>query len=169
MVEEGTFRQDLYYRVNVMNIKSPPLRDRSDDIPALARHFVSKYAEAYGAGNGKTISPAAMALLVDHSWPGNIRELENVMQRALIVSDGDEICPEHLPETFQMSEVIAISGGCAAGSFEDQLQAFKLSLALKAVRECNGNKTLAAQSLNISRTYLHKLIREPGEVELEAA
>ena len=173
MVQDGTFRQDLYYRVNVMGIKSPALRDRSDDIPVLARHFVSKYAEAYDA-IGKVISPSAMALLVEHSWPGNVRELENVIQRALIVCDGAEIRPEHLPETLQQPDVLGIGDALPAGSFEEQLQAFKLALARKAIHECNGNKTMAAQSLNISRAYLHKLIRDPGEagpveMELEAA
>jgi DNA-binding NtrC family response regulator len=168
MVQDGTFRQDLYYRVNVMGIKSPALRDRSDDIPVLARHFVSKYGEAYGAV-GKRISPSAMALLVEHQWPGNIRELENVIQRALIICDGEEIRPEHLPEILQQLEVLGIGDALPTGSFEDQLQAFKLAVARKAVHECNGNKTMAAQTLNISRAYLHKLIREPGEVELEAA
>jgi DNA-binding NtrC family response regulator len=170
MVREGTFRQDLYYRVNVMGIKSPPLRDRSDDIPVLARHFVAKYAEAYGASAPKLISPSAMALLVEHDWPGNIRELENVMQRALIVSDGDEIRPEHLPDTLQCPDLLGVGETLPSGSFEDQLQAFKLALARRAVHDCKGNKTMAAQSLQISRTYLHRLIREPGEIgELEAA
>src|SRR6185312_12383054 len=121
--------------------KSPALRDRSDDIPVLARHFVSKYAEAYDAV-GKSISPSAMALLVEHSWPGNVRELENVIQRALIICDGDEIRPEHLPETLQQPDVLGIGDALPAGSFEEQLQAFKLALARKAIHECNGNKTM---------------------------
>jgi DNA-binding NtrC family response regulator len=92
-----------------------------------------------------------------------------VIQRALIICDSGEILPEYLPESVQQPDVSGLGDVLTACSFEEQLQAFKLAVARKAIHECNGNKTMAAQSLNISRAYLHKLIREPGEVDLEAA
>ena len=87
MVEEGTFRRDLYYRVNVMRINVPPLRDRTEDIPVLAEHFLREYSEAYGKPV-RSIQPNAMALLLDHSWEGNVRELENAIQGAIIMAQG---------------------------------------------------------------------------------
>jgi len=164
MVTEGSFRQDLYYRVNVLGIKAPPLRERSEDIPALARFFAHKYATAFGIA-AKNISPSAMALLVEHDWPGNIRELENAIQRAIIVSDGPEIRPEDLPDILQRPDLLGIGDEAPDASFEEQLQAFKLRLAQNAIHACHGNKTLAAHSLHISRTYLHRLIRGPEEPE----
>jgi transcriptional regulator with PAS, ATPase and Fis domain len=162
MVGEGTFRQDLYYRVNVMRIQSPPLRDHAEDIPQLARHFLEEYARRYQKPATR-ITSAAMSVLLEYEWPGNVRELENAIQSAIILSDEDAIQPHHLPQTMQHAE-LPLQGDSEPGlSFEEQMQDYKMKLAHKAIRECNGNKTLAARSLNISRTYLHRLIRCPGE------
>ena len=97
MVEQGTFRRDLYFRVNVMRIRVPALRERTEDIPTLARHFLQKYSAAYDKPV-RDILPSAMDLLVDYDWSGNIRELENVIQGAVILTDGDCIAPSDLPE-----------------------------------------------------------------------
>jgi DNA-binding NtrC family response regulator len=94
MVEEGTFREDLFYRLNVIRIDLPPLRDRSEDIPLLATHFVRKYARP---GHEPTISPEAMQLLLTHSWPGNVRQLENAIERACVTNREGVIQPHHLP------------------------------------------------------------------------
>src|SRR5436305_9814014 len=88
MVEQGTFRRDLYYRLNVVQIELPPLRERQGDIPLLVTHFVEQFSRAMGTA-GKTVSPEMLALLVAHSWPGNVRELENVMKRACTLAVGD--------------------------------------------------------------------------------
>jgi len=111
------------------------------------------------------LTPCAMALLVDYHWPGNVRELENVIQKAIILTDDDSIGPEQLPEDLQQPGLLGVSDALLAASFEDQLRDYKIKLAQKAVVECNGNKTLAARSLNISRTYLHRLIKDLAEEE----
>jgi DNA-binding NtrC family response regulator len=170
MVDGGAFREDLYYRINVVGIHSRPLRERRDDIPPLAQHFLSKYARVYGKEvNG--ISPDAMWLLNEHTWPGNVRELENVVQSALINTDDDTVTAAHLPEALQREAVPGTSDDLRWASFEEKLREYKTRLAMEAVEECNGNKTLAAQSLGISRTYLHRLIRDPedGGLSVQAA
>jgi DNA-binding NtrC family response regulator len=162
MVAEGTFREDLYYRLNVIGIQSLPLRDRPDDIPEIAQHFLAKYAR----GNRKAgpyFEPDALELLCQHTWPGNVRELENVIQSAIILSDDDAIRASNLPEDLQQTDLKRLNVALRWTSFDDQLHDYKVKLATDAVKECGGNKTLAAQKLNISRTYLHRLIREPGE------
>jgi transcriptional regulator with PAS, ATPase and Fis domain len=164
MVEEGRFRLDLYYRVNVMGIRAPSLRDHIEDIPILARHFLTKYSEIYRK-QVTGITPGAMALLVDYRWPGNVRELENVIQKAIILTDDDCIGPQHLPEDLRQSNVLSLGDGLPSASFEEQLHDYKVRLAHKAVADCNGNKTLAARSLQISRTYLHRLIKDSVEEE----
>ena len=164
MVEEGTFREDLYYRVNVMAIKSPALREHTEDIPQLAQHFLEEYGRLYQKPMSG-ISPNAMVLLLDYGWPGNVRELENVIQSAIILSDDDAIQPRDLPKAMQHVELLGFGNSLPGGSFEEQMQDFKIKLAYKAIQECKGNKTLAARSLNISRTYLHRLIKAPENNE----
>jgi len=162
MVGEGTFRQDLYYRVNVMGIKSPALRDHTEDIPQLAQHFMEKYARLYHRSMSR-ITPNAMALLLEYGWPGNVRELENVIQSAIIQSDDETMQPKDLPKAMQHPDLLGLGDSLPGASFEEQMQDYKIKLAQRAVQECNGNKTLAARSLHISRTYLHRLIKDSGE------
>jgi DNA-binding NtrC family response regulator len=162
MVAHGTFRQDLYYRINVMRIDIPPLQEHPEDIPQMAMHFLRVYSEMHGR-NIEQIDPCAMCLLQSYSWPGNARELENVIQRAIIVAHDDIITPVDLPENIQEECVVNIDDYRAAGSFERQLRDYKIKLAATAVRENQGNKTLAARSLQISRAYLHRLIRLADE------
>jgi DNA-binding NtrC family response regulator len=164
MVAEGTFRQDLYYRINVMGIKAPPLRDHTEDIPSLARHFIDHYSRLYNKP-APGISPSAMALIVEYEWPGNVREMENVIQGAIIMTDDDIIQPKDLPAALQQPDLLGVGDSLPGDSFEEQMQDYKIKLAHKAIHECNGNKTLAARSLQISRTYLHRLIRDPLEGE----
>jgi DNA-binding NtrC family response regulator len=163
MVAQGKFRQDLYYRINVMRIDAPPLQERPEDIPQLAMHFLRHYSDSYQKPV-ETIHPDAMALLQAYSWPGNVRELENVIQRAIIVASGESILQEDLPQNIQEENVVSIDDYHPAGSFERQLRDYKVKLAMTAVQDNKGNKTLAARSLCISRAYLHRLIRlaEPG-------
>jgi len=162
MVGEGTFRRDLFYRVNVMRIQVPSLRERPADIGALADHFLQKYACAYHKEICE-IDSGAKGLLAAYDWPGNIRELENVIQGAVIMCESNSIGPADLPESIQQLDVAGIAAPSIAGSFEDLLREYKVMLANKAIRECNGNKTLAARNLQISRAYLHRLIRATPE------
>ena len=158
MVAQGTFRQDLYYRINVMRIDAPSLREHPDDIPLIAHHFLRQYTEMY-LKPVVAIEPDAMVLLQDYSWPGNVRELENVIQRAIIMASGDTISANVLPPNLREDGVVSIEDYHPAGSFEAQIRSFKVKLAVAAVRENSGNKTLAARSLRISRAYLHRLLR----------
>jgi DNA-binding NtrC family response regulator len=159
MVAAGEFRQDLYYRMNVINIVAPPLRYIAADIPALAHHFLLKYSELYGKTT-EGIAPEALALLQHYSWPGNIRELENVIQRSLIVAESYLIQAADLPEIIQEAPLSGADDDLLPeGSFERLLREYKVRLATDAIRQCNGSKTLASQKLSISRAYLHRLIR----------
>jgi DNA-binding NtrC family response regulator len=161
MVDEGKFRRDLFFRVNVMQIKVPSLRQRPEDIPVLANHFLSKYSVEYGKiVDG--IHSTAMARLMDYDWPGNVRELENAIARAIIVAQGDSIMPQDLPDTLQTEseeDVVCIEPQMSCSSFEERMNDYKFKLASRAIAECNGSKTLAARSLRISRAYLHRLLR----------
>jgi DNA-binding NtrC family response regulator len=141
-----------------MVIRSPALRDHTEDIPQLARHFLAEYSQLYQKSVSR-ITPAAMSVLMEYDWPGNVRELENAIQSAIILSDGDAVQPEDLPDSMQHADFVGAGNSLPGTSFEDQMQDYKLKLAYKAIDDCQGNKTLAARSLQISRTYLHRLIR----------
>jgi DNA-binding NtrC family response regulator len=158
LVAEGKFRQDLYYRINVMKIVSPSLADHAEDIPNIANHYLQHYSRVFQKPM-HAIGPEAMSMLQGYPWPGNVRELENTIQRAIILAPGMTIRPEDLPLNMHSDKVIDISEYNPEGSFERQLRDYKVKLATDAVRENNGNKTLAARSLGISRAYLHRLIR----------
>jgi DNA-binding NtrC family response regulator len=164
LVAEGKFRQDLFYRINVMRIESPALQEHPEDIPQIANHFLRQYSETFQKPMD-AIAPDAIQMLQNYPWPGNVRELENVMQRAIILAPGATVRVEDLTLTMPEDEgidnedVVDIGDYQPAGSFERQLRDYKVKLAVNAVRENNGNKTLAARSLSISRAYLHRLIR----------
>jgi DNA-binding NtrC family response regulator len=173
LVAEGKFRQDLYYRINVMRIDSPALQEHPEDVPRIARHFLRHYGQVFQKPMAD-IEPDAMAMLQNYSWPGNVRELENVMQRAIILAAGQTVraedlslnSPEPEDDGGDIDDVVDIGDFHPAGSFERQLRDYKIKLAVAAVRENNGNKTLAARKLCISRAYLHRLIRlaEPDPI-----
>jgi DNA-binding NtrC family response regulator len=165
LVAEGKFRQDLFYRINVMRIVSPALADHAEDIPQIANHYLKHYSELFQKPM-QSIAPEAMAILQNYPWPGNVRELENTIQRSIILAPGMTIRAEDLPLTMHTDKVIDISEYNPECTFERQLRDYKVKLAIDAVRENNGNKTLAARSLGISRAYLHRLIRlaEPDVV-----
>ena len=164
LVAEGKFRQDLFYRINVMRIDAPPLQEHPEDIPRIAKHFLRQYAQTFQKPM-EGIEPDAMDQLQQYAWPGNVRELENVMQRAIILAPGQTVRAEdltlssHEEDSADLGDIVDISDYNPAGSFERQLRDYKVKLAMTAVLENNGNKTLAARSLCISRAYLHRLIR----------
>lgn len=161
MVEAGTFRSDLYFRVNVMTVNVPALRERTEDIPLLARHFLTKYAAEYSRPV-TDIRPNALELLVEYDWPGNVRELENVIQGAVILADGDAICRTDLPLHIQQLAGESSRGESDAEPpvcFDDLLRQYKVKLIHKTISECKGNKSMAARKLRVSRAYLHRLVR----------
>ena len=158
MVAQNTFRQDLFYRINVMRIDAPPLQEHPEDIPQIAEHFLRQYSEMYQKPM-EDIDPGAIAVLQAYAWPGNVRELENTIQRAIIVARSKTVRLEDLPCNIQEQNIVSIDDYQATGSFERQLRGYKINLAMTALKESHGNKTLAARSLNISRAYLHRLIR----------
>jgi Nif-specific regulatory protein len=145
MVEQGTFRRDLFYRLNVFPITLPPLRERREDIPLLLDHFLNKYGRP-----GQQITPAALGILERYSWPGNIRQLENVIQRAVILSDGRKITPEHI--ILEQKRDIA--------DFNGQLRDFEFLLLKKRLQEFNGNRTQTAQSLGVSVRWVQLKLKE---------
>ncbi len=176
LVAQGKFRLDLFYRINVLKVTAPPLQERVEDIPQIAMHFLRQYSELYQK-LVEDIQPGAMALLQSYSWPGNVRELENVIQRAIILASNESICEKDLPLNIQSESVLNIGDYQPTNSFERQLRNYKVKLATSAVRDHHGNKTVAARSLNISRAYLHRLLRlaeqdpliEQEDVDLESA
>jgi DNA-binding NtrC family response regulator len=164
LVAEGKFRQDLFYRINVMRIESPALQAHPEDIPSIAKYFLQKYSQAFQK-TMEGFAPDAMEMMQSYAWPGNVRELENVVQRAIIMAPGQFVRAEdltlntHEEEAINFDEVVNIGEYQPSGSFERQIQEYKVKLAVNAVRGNNGNKTLAARQLCISRAYLHRLIR----------
>ncbi|MCE5195064.1 MAG: sigma-54 dependent transcriptional regulator [Nitrospiraceae bacterium] len=125
LVKEGAFREDLYYRINVVTLRLPPLRERKGDIIALAKHFLVKYAYDIGK-NVKFIDENAVKLLKDYSWPGNIREMQNIIERAVLIADKDTIHPEHLPEGIKTAESFMSEALDKALSIEDYTKGFIL-------------------------------------------
>jgi len=159
MVAAGKFRQDLFYRINVMEVRLPSLRDHAEDIALLAEHFLKRYSAIYRKPL-ESIEPAAVKALEGYDFPGNVRELENVIQRAVVMARGASLNLTDLPEAFQ--RISASDYVEDQSSLEGMLRDYRIKLANDAIQECNGNKTLAAQRLSISRAYLHRLIREPS-------
>jgi Nif-specific regulatory protein len=158
-LEEGTFRDDLYYRLNVISIHMPPLRERREDVPLLASHFAAQFCRELGR-QVLGFMPEARDCLLRYSWPGNIRELANAIQRAVILGDGDLIRPEDLPET--VLEAASAAGHAPVTRYHDALIETSKRLILDAVKEAGGNITKAAKLLGISPNYLHKLISNLG-------
>ena len=167
MVEAGEFREDLYYRINVFEIRIPPLRERPSDIPPLVRGFLEKYSEQMEM-EVPVLADEAMHLLVQHSWPGNIRELENCIIRIMANLDTDRIESSDLPEFLLQKSVngsarpenasIASNGF----GFEAQIELYSRRLIESALQQGGGNKSEAARILGISRGKLQYQMRHLG-------
>jgi len=153
-VKKGLFRQDLYYRLNVVSMTLPPLRERREDIPLLARYFAARFADRAG-WPAREISPEAQACLVHYDWPGNVRELENAIERALVLGSSDRIRPEDLPET--VLEKTSPSGA-PLDRYHEAIQEAKRQVIRKAVEQAGGH-TEAARLLGVHPNYLHRLLR----------
>ena len=160
-VEDGRFREDLFYRLNVIAVQLPPLRQRKEDVPALVAHFVDKYSRE----NGKTlsgVSPSAMQALLDYDWPGNVRELENVIERAVVLCTGSRIGPELIPEhvrknpAFQIPHVVMPADGI---SLKDVTIAYERQWIESALEAAGGVQKRAAELLRIKPTTLNEMIK----------
>ena len=154
-VRAGNFRQDLFYRLNVVSVTMPALRDRKEDIPVLARFFVEKQCKRSGSVP-KQISREAIACLMNYDWPGNVRELENAIERALVLGESDDILPDDLPEALLEREP---APGVAETKYHDAVRNLKKQLIQDAIEEAKGNFTEAARVLGVHPNYLHRLIR----------
>jgi len=156
-IEAKEFRQDLFYRLNVVSVSLPPLREHRQDIPLLAIHFARKYSQRL-ARPFKGISPEARALLVNYSWPGNVRELENAIEHALIMGSSDSILPIDLPDTLQNEDDVKHG----ASGYHDAVSEFKKRIIHEAMRKSDDNCTEAARMLGVHPNYLHRLIKKLG-------
>jgi transcriptional regulator with GAF, ATPase, and Fis domain len=152
-IKTGEFRQDLYYRLNVVSIATPPLREHREDIPSLALYFANKYAVKCKRGF-KGIAAEARSLLMQYSWPGNVRELENAIEHAIVMGLTDEILVEDLPNALLEEQPSVL-----AGRYHDTLNQTKKQLVLTALDEADGSPVEAARLLGIHPKYLHRLIR----------
>lgn len=154
-VKEGRFREDLYYRLNVIQIKIPPLRERKEDIPLLAKHFLERFNKKIG--KNLTISESALNRLTEYPWPGNVRELENLMERTVILTKGNEITPENL--LFYNTEAHLNTHTTEIRSYKT-LREMEKEYITKVLKDCNGNKTLAAEILGIDRKTLREKLKD---------
>jgi transcriptional regulator with PAS, ATPase and Fis domain len=154
-IEAGSFRQDLYYRLNVVSVTIPPLRERGDDIRLLAAYFAAEHGRAL-RGRRIGISPEARLALAAYPWPGNVRELENAIERAVALGETDLIQPEDLPEA-----VLDFGDRAAApaAGYHQSVREAKRDLIIAAVDAADGNHAEAARALGLQPTYLSRLIR----------
>lgn len=163
MVEEGTFRQDLYYRLNVITINVPPLRERKEDIPLLVEHFLAKSAKEKNIPT-KILNKRTMEILYDYTWPGNIRELENEMERVTVLS-GDEarVPPELLsPRIREIAEKSKVQGSRLAGKLKDAIEDLEKDMIREGLRRTGWNKSKLAKELGISRAGLIMKVEKYG-------
>jgi two-component system response regulator AtoC len=167
-VNEGRFREDLFYRLNVLPLHIPPLRERKEDIPLLIQHFIRKYNQAMGK-NVKQVDHRAMEALMNYKWFGNVRELENTIERAIVLSEKNNIESENLPPEIQnfkeefQSETLPEE----EYSIKKASKVLEINLIRKALKKTRGNHTHAAKLLEISHRALLYKIKEYGIVENE--
>ncbi|MGH9947571.1 MAG: sigma-54-dependent transcriptional regulator, partial [Pyrinomonadaceae bacterium] len=169
-VKNGTFREDLYYRLSVVPIELPPLRDRPEDILPLAQHFIRMYAEENGREMSETLSPKVLSLLESYQFPGNVRELENVIERAVVIATSDEITvdclrpevrdPELAGRMLQETEGASAEIDIAHGiNFYDEVKRFEVDLILRALEQTGGHQSRAARLLGLNATTLNSKIK----------
>jgi two-component system response regulator PilR (NtrC family) len=160
MADEGLFREDLFYRISVIPINLPPLRERSEDIPELIDHFVNKFCEQ--TGRNVSISPKAMQLLEGYAWHGNVRELEHTIERAVALERGDEIQPELLPDhitNYNPERIKAEFDLPDAGlNLVAHLEGLEKTYVMEALRKTSGNQTKAADLLQMQVRSLRHLL-----------
>jgi two-component system, NtrC family, response regulator AtoC len=163
MVQQGRFREDLFFRLSVFQIGMPPLRDRRVDIPALVQHLLAQRVAPAGGGEALAIDPEAMDMLTAFNWPGNVRQLENVLHRAAILADGGCIRAGDLPP--EVSRTVPAAGAATAVeggemTLRERVRRFEVSLILRAIEECGGDRRAAAAKLGIGLSSLYRKLEE---------
>ncbi|OQX79790.1 MAG: hypothetical protein B6D56_06335 [Candidatus Omnitrophica bacterium 4484_70.1] len=162
LIKEGLFREDLYYRLNVIPINVPPLRERKDDIPLLVEHFLKKSSQKLKEKMVRDVSPQVMELFFAYDWPGNIRELENVIERAVILCKGERVEVEDLPEFFMELRGKDRDDEKRNFSLKEVVKDSEKEIIEKVLKECGGNRKKAAQILGINRTTLYNKLKAYG-------
>jgi len=153
MLEDRSFREDLYYRLSVIQLRIPPLRERRDDIPLLAEHFVAQFRQRYGLPP-RRLAPSAVDVLTEYNWPGNVRELENVIESTIVLSKTEQITPGFFPENVRQEHVRVSQIHLQIPDDGISLEDVERELILKALEKCQWNQTRAARFLNITRKTL---------------
>ncbi|HVO91961.1 MAG TPA: sigma-54 dependent transcriptional regulator [Terriglobales bacterium] len=154
-VKNGAFREDLYHRLNVIALTLPPLRDRKEDIPALASYFLERFAAETKKGFS-AITEEALDKLIAYHWPGNIRELANVIERAVVLGDGPDLTVHHLPTRVVGTRTAAVSN---EASYHDAINSYRREIIVRALADAQGNRAAAAKTLGLHRTHLMKLLK----------
>jgi two-component system response regulator PilR (NtrC family) len=159
-VRGGRFREDLFYRLNVITLALPPLRDRTEDIPLLTHHFLKRYAQE-NEKPLREIAPGAMQRLMDYHWPGNVRELENVVERAVVLSTGTTLSEELLPQQVRRpsDRITAVELPTNGISYRDAVRSYERRLILRALEASNGVQKHAAELLKVKPTTLHEMMK----------
>jgi Nif-specific regulatory protein len=157
-IVDGTFREDLYYRLNVFTIFVPPLRERKADLLLLADHFLEKFSREHGKVI-KRISTPAIDMLTAYHWPGNVRELENALERAVLVCDGAVVHGHHLPPSLQTADS---SGTVTRVSLKDAVAGYERDLIIDALKTTRGNRAKAARLLDTTERILNYKVRGYG-------
>src|SRR5205085_3990687 len=164
LMAENRFREDLYYRLNVINIALPPLRRRREDIPLLVAHFLDKYAEE-NKRKVREVTPDAMRILLDHAWPGNVRELENTIERAVVLCTTDRIGTELLPEYLRYpvnTDQPAMTVPQDGLSLKDAVSRYERAMILQSLELANGVQKRAAELLQLKPSTLNEMMKRLG-------
>ena len=165
MVAQGKFREDLYFRVSVFNVHVPPLRERRQDLAALVKFLLRRHTRRMGDQQEITIDPSVESLLMNYDWPGNVREMENVIDRAVILADGNHITLADLPPQITKAEQTGNYGDSfqSSGSLRDQVRKYEAALIFRTIEETGGDRRAAAQKLNIGLSSLYRKLEELEE------
>jgi len=164
LIQEGTFREDLYYRLNVITVPLPPLRRRREDIPLLIQHFLAKYSEE-NRRRIREVTPETMKVLMDHPWPGNVRELENTIERAVVLCTGDRITPDLMPDYLRFpvhSDQPATIVPADGLSLKDAVSSYERSMILQSLELANGVQKKAAELLQLKPSTLNEMMKRLG-------
>ncbi len=165
LAERGEFREDLYFRLDVINIHLPPLRDRREDVPALTQHFLKRYSKENNKSR-LSFSPSAMRVLLDYNWPGNVRQLENAVERAVVLANGPDIGEDLLPDPVRRRASMHLGGGAPAMppgvTFREYISQVQRQMLMDALQEAEGVQKRAADILGLKPTTLNEMLKRHG-------